>query len=414
MTESSSAPIAYVLWKFPKLSETFVVEELLALERRGLLPVVIACERPDEQRFHPGVPSLTGRTVWIGELSRSSRLAACAATVARHPWRFISCARSALRSPGRVSLANLGRSLVVARIAEQRGIRYLHAHFADVAGEIACSAARLAGVRFGVTIHGADIYVRPRTLRLVVGSASLRVTVCEYNVTEIVRRCPGTSRSDFLIKYAGVDTKRVRLPSSRPKRPGRQIVAVGRLVPKKGFGVLLQAISLLALTFPTQVSCVIVGSGPEEAELRSVASRLGIAGQVDFLGDRSPGEVLELMAAADVLAAPCTISAWGDRDSMPVVLKEAMALELPVVASDDFGIPELVTAATGLLVPRDDPEALAAALAQVLRMPAEQRAAMGQAGRAVVEERFCEDAGAELLVRAFYDLLGDLPARSGT
>ena len=125
-----------------------------------------------------------------------------------------------------------------------------------------------------------------------------------------------------------------------------------------------------------------------------------------FLGDRAPSEVMELLEKADVLAAPCTIAPWGDRDSMPVVLKEAMAMELPVVATADFGIPELIYPDAGILVPRDDFLALAGALREILSMPPEERQEMGRAGRRMIEARFRESTGVEVLIGEFRRVLG--------
>ena len=402
-------PIAYVLWKFPKLSETFIVEEFLALERRGISPAIIACQRQEDSVEHPGVQALVDRALWIEELTRRARLAAVLATITRHPWRSLACAAVVARHPSRLALVDLGRALVVAHLVAKREIRYLHAHFADVAGEVAYFASRLAGVPFGVTVHGADLYVRQGTLRRVLGSAALRVTVCRYNVEQIVERCPGIAAGDVLVKYAGVDTARVRLEEPRPARPGKVIVGVGRLEEKKGFDVLVRAVGLLSLTHDPEVRCRIAGSGSEEEPLRKLIARLGLTERVELIGDISPGDVMELLAGADVLAAPCRIASWGDRDSMPVVLKEAMAMELPVVASDAFGIPELVEPGSGALVPPGEPEALAGALAAVLRSPPEERSAMGKLGRRIVEERFCEDMGAELLAGAIAGVLGEEP-----
>jgi glycosyltransferase involved in cell wall biosynthesis len=151
-------------------------------------------------------------------------------------------------------------------------------------------------------------------------------------------------------------------------------VAVGRLVEKKGFRHLVEAAGELP-----GVSFTIVGAGPLEAELRALAGD-----RVDLVGARGPEEVRELLESAHLLAMPCVVAADGDRDSMPVVVKEALAMEVPVVASDEVGLPELVRPEWGRLVRPGDSRALAAAIRELLALPAQERAAMGRAGRAHV------------------------------
>jgi glycosyltransferase involved in cell wall biosynthesis len=169
-----------------------------------------------------------------------------------------------------------------------------------------------------------------------------------------------------------------RFRRSTPYGGGRQphVVAVGRLVEKKGFGDLAAA----ALALP-EVRFTIAGDGPLESDLRERAE-----GRVELLGAQSPEQVRELLEGADLLAMPCVVAANGDRDSMPVVVKEALAMEVPVVATDEVGLPELVRPEWGRLVPPGDPEALAAAIRELLALTVEERAAMGRAGRAHVLE----------------------------
>ena len=260
-------------------------------------------------------------------------------------------------------------------------------------------ASRLTGIPFGITVHAVDIYVG-RFLCRKLRDAALLVTVCNYNVRQLQERCPDLDTGRLVIKYAGVDAERFRLAAPRPLRPGREILAVGRLTEKKGFPILVRAVALLREQ-GHGVHCRIVGDGGGRRELEALIAELGLQSVVELVGRCMPDELVRLLAEVDVLAAPSTIAPWGDRDSMPVVVKEAMAMELPVVATDDFGFPELVTPEAGLLVPRDDAVALAAALAKVLELDPAQRAAMGRAGRAIVEERFRERDGARLLAARF-------------
>jgi glycosyltransferase involved in cell wall biosynthesis len=173
-------------------------------------------------------------------------------------------------------------------------------------------------------------------------------------------------------------------------------VAVGRLVEKKGFAYLIEAAAALEEREPLD-TVTIVGDGPLEANLRELAERLGVAHRVRLLGAREPDEVRGLLEEADLLAMPCVVAADGDRDSMPVVVKEALAMEVPVVASDEVGLPEVVRPEWGRLAPPRDTAALAAAIGEVLALPREERAAMGRAGRAFVVEAAGVDREADRL-----------------
>jgi glycosyltransferase involved in cell wall biosynthesis len=178
----------------------------------------------------------------------------------------------------------------------------------------------------------------------------------------------------------GVDPDEFR--RSSPHAGGRVVVAVARLVEKKGLAVLIDAAARVS---PERL--VIVGDGPLRAELEAQASAVGLDGVAEFPGEQSPAQIRALLEGADLLAAPCVVAANGDRDTMPVVVKEALAMEVPVVASDEVGLPEVVRPEWGRLVPPGDADALAAAIDELLALPASERAAMGRAGREFVAAR---------------------------
>lgn len=170
---------------------------------------------------------------------------------------------------------------------------------------------------------------------------------------------------------------------SEPYPGGRMVVAVGRLVRKKGFRHLLQAVALLRDTSPID-RVVFLGDGPLARKLRTIARRRGIADTVEWLGARDHTEVCRLLERADLLVMPCVIAGSGDRDSMPVVVKEALAMEVPVVASDEVGLPEIVREPWGRLAPPGDAQALADQIRSVLSRSRDERVEMGRAGRAFV------------------------------
>jgi glycosyltransferase involved in cell wall biosynthesis len=174
----------------------------------------------------------------------------------------------------------------------------------------------------------------------------------------------------------GVDPQQFK--RTRPYPGGRTVVAVGRLIEKKGFAYLIEAARLLP-----DVDVKIAGDGILRTQLERTAPP-----NVELLGPLPPAQIRELLETADLLALPCVVASDGDRDSMPVVVKEALAMEIPVVGSDEVGMPEMVHDGWGKLVPPRDSPALAAAIAELLALPAHERAAMGRRGREYVLHNF--------------------------
>jgi glycosyltransferase involved in cell wall biosynthesis len=230
--------------------------------------------------------------------------------------------------------------------------------------------AAISGVPYSVTAHAFEIFLTPANLREKLERAAFATTGCEYNVRELRAVAPAADVHEIVM---GVDGDRFR--RAQPYGDGApHVVAVGRLVEKKGFRYLMEAAAELP-----GVRFTVVGAGPLEAELRELAPD-----SVELVGARQPDAVRQLLESAHLLAMPCVVASDGDRDSMPVVVKEALAMEVPVVATDEVGLPEVVRPEWGRLVPPADSGALAAAIRDLLALPHEQRAAMGRAGRAHV------------------------------
>ena len=230
--------------------------------------------------------------------------------------------------------------------------------------------ARLTGRPFSITAHAYDIFMTPTNLREKLERADAVFTGCEYNVRHLRDTVPAANLHKVVM---GVDAAAFERGTPLPQ--GRTVLAIGRLVEKKGFDVLLDAIAALP-----DVRLRIVGDGPLRGSLAEQAKRCG--GRVELLGSRPPAEVRAELERADVLAMPCVVAADGDRDSMPVVVKEAMAMGLLVVASDEVGLPECVLAPWGFLAPPGDARALAAQLRAALALDAARRAGRPARGRA--------------------------------
>jgi colanic acid/amylovoran biosynthesis glycosyltransferase len=363
--------IGVLVDQFPELSETFVAAELHALRELGHgVRVEATAHAP-----HPHEAAAAGLEVaYRADEGRRRRLPDLAWLVARHPLR---CARD-LAARGRwrreERVAPLRRLAPVARRLARFGAQHLHAHFAAGAALDAMRLGALLGVPYSVMTHGYDIFQLPRNLREKHERAAFAATPCDYSAAH-VERATGVRPHTIVV---GVDGERFRRTRPHPGGDGT-VLAVGRLVEKKGFAQLVEAAALL----PEGTRVRIVGDGPLRGEL---GGRRGVDGRVELLGSRTPDEVRELLEGAAVVAVPCVVAADGDRDTMPVIAKEALAMEVPLVASDEVGLPELVRPEWGRLVPPGDARALAAALTELLALPAERRAEMGRAGRAHVLE----------------------------
>jgi colanic acid/amylovoran biosynthesis glycosyltransferase len=367
--------IVFVLDQWPELSETFVVNELQALRRMGHSVRVQAARRA--ANANPEAPAdvdvelldLAARP-WRDLLWLAARrpLACARDLVRRRRWRREEWVRPlrALAAPARQVL--------------ERGDEHLHAHFAAGAALDALRLAQLTGRPYSVTAHAYDIFAQPRNLREKLEGAALVFTGCDYNVVHLRELAPRAAVHEVVM---GVDAGAFR--RTRPLPGGRRVLAVARLVEKKGLEVLVDAAASLG-----DVRVLVIGDGPLRPALERRIAQTGAP--VTLLGGRAPAQVVEAMQDADVLAMPCVVAADGDRDSMPVVVKEAMAMELLVVASDEVGLPECVMAPWGFLAPPGDAPALAAALQAALALDPDERAAAGAAARAWVGEHADVDA----------------------
>ena len=348
--------IGYVLKRYPRYSETFIVAELLAHQAAGIEVEIFALKNPNEVHPQPAVARVTFPVHYlVDDLGRDDR-------------------------EGR-------QAIQLAELVRARGIGLLHAHFATSATAVARTAAQLTGVPYTFTAHAKDIYhlsVDQAELRARVSDAARVVTVSEFNRAHLTAL--GSVGADHVVRiYNGIDLAEYR-PAVGGSRSDR-ILAVGRLVEKKGFADLLTALARLA-DAGTPVACDLVGSGPLESDLLRQRAALGLEGLVHFHGALPRERVAQLMREAMAFVAPCVVSADGDRDGMPTVLLEAMALGAPCIATDVTGIPELIESGrTGVLVPERDPAALARAIVAVRRFPESARTMAG-AARKLIEQQF--------------------------
>lgn len=377
-------PVGYIIKAFPQLSETFVENERAILEELGVRLAVVSIFRP--------APELLGPTS-IPESAISyppGRLRVGAEFLRWAILRPIAVFRSLLRAVRCRSLTLLWgvwRAGWLATQLRRAGVGHVHAHFATESTAAALPAAELLGVPCSFTIHAHEIYLRGRALDVKVLAAAKAVTVCEYNISEMRSRWPSLRRENFELMYMGVDPADFKYRSERPVEGRFRLLSVGRLVPIKGYPLLVDAVGMVR-DRGHDVSCEIVGQGPMRDELEQQIAALGLGDAVTLRGRLDPAQVAERLDAAHAFVLPCRIDEHGNRDSMPVAIKEAMASGLPVISTDVAGVPEMVDDSVGRLVVPDDANALADAIEQLIAAPAAERSALGRAARRRVEERF--------------------------
>lgn len=350
--------VAYVVKRYPRLSETFIVNEILAHEAAGLEMRIVALRAPVDARFHSMLGEVQAPVTYL--TPRRPKIRELWAAVRTVPHR-----RHGLEALPGVIASDPTDAYQAARLAEwieTEQIDHVHAHFATTTAAVARLACAATGVPYSVTAHAKDIFhesVEPARLRERLEDAAAVVTVSDYNVRYMAGICPAANITRV---YNGLDLTKFEYRAPRQRAP--VVLAVGRLVEKKGFEDLVRAFSILRADRP-DARCEIIGDGPLRADLEAIACQLG--GGVTFRGSVPRADVQRAIRRAAVFAAPCVTARDGDRDGLPTVLLEAMAMGTPCVATPVTGIPEaVVDGTTGIVVPERDPTELAGAITRIL------------------------------------------------
>jgi colanic acid/amylovoran biosynthesis glycosyltransferase len=384
-SEAGRAPVGYILKMFPRFSETFILNELLELERQGVTLRIFSLREPDDGIVHREVALVRGEVTYIQWRRVVTVARAHARVLRRSSARYARALLLALRRRRVTSVKYFLKAGMIADHVQREGIGHVHAHFASSAASVALDVHRLTGVPYSVTAHAKDIYRHDLDLdylRAKLDQARFAVTVSDYNRDHLSRLGAG----NVVRIYNGIDLRRFA-PNGRGVDEPPLLLAVGRLVEKKGFDVLIRACGLLRAD-GVRFRCRIVGKGELADELQTLIAALDLEQHVELLGPLPREKLLELFPRASVVAAPCLVGSDGNRDGLPTVLTEALALKIPVVATPVTGIPELVEdGRTGLIVPERDPAALAAAIRRLIQEPETARR-LAEAGRARVERDF--------------------------
>lgn len=384
MDSAGPATLAVLVKRFPRHSETFIVGEFLELRRQGLPVRLIAVMDPHESWSQPETDALVGEVAYLRRGSWWRSVPVMARTAARHPRGTRAALAWALRQGSVASWRRLGEGLLlVDRLREHGGQVHLHAHFANVPAADAYVAHLIAGVPFSFTAHAKDLYTTPRRFLAERAAAATFVATCTAANGRYLTDHVGVRPDHLWVCPHGVDVARFSTIARAPA-PG-SILSIGRLVPKKGFEVLIDACRLLA-DRGVPFSCRIIGDGPQRDALQERIRALDLGSVVRLDAGRPQPGVLRALGEAEVFALAPVVQPDGDRDGIPNVILEAMSAGLPVVSTDVSGIPEVIDdGETGILVGSDDPVALAHALQRVLADPDLRRSLGAAASRFAVE-----------------------------
>lgn len=397
--------VAYLVSRFPKLTETFVLYEALALQDLGVEVSVYPLVRHTEEIRHEGIARVEQHVHRVASLSPST-LAALLRSSVLSPLRFTRALRSLVRGSGGSprhfvrALAVLPKAIGIASKLRTRGVDHVHAHFATHPALVARIVHDLTGIPYSFTAHGSDLHRDPRGLRAKVEASAFTVAISDYNRRFIIEHTGQDLAHRVEVLHCGADIGHfAQLNGTGPREKARaavsnasqnapfRIVCVAALREVKGHTYLLAALDQLAKR-GFEFECSLAGDGPLRGALEQEISARGLTSRVHLLGPCTKARIATLLKEADVIVLTSIQDRAGRREGIPVSLMEGMAAGLPVVASDLSGIPELVEhGGSGLLAAPGDGGEIAEALSTLAADP-ELARRMGTRGRQIVESRF--------------------------
>ncbi|MFQ5603844.1 MAG: glycosyltransferase [bacterium] len=397
--------IAYTMSRFPKLTETFILYEILALEKMGVQVEIFPLIHEKQSVMHPEAQKMV-RRAWFLPIISLSILAAHFHYLFHKPKAYLKVLFEVLTGTfGSLNffLGALGlfpKTVCMALAMERLGIMHLHAHFSNHPALAALIVHRLTGIPYSFTAHGSDLHVERRMLDRKVAASAFAVAISQYNKKVMLRECGEKMHGKIHVVHCGVDVDEFT-PSQKIKN-GRpfQILCVASFEEVKGHQYLVEACKLLVKD-GISFQCHLVGYGPLKNKVRRQVKEAGLQDKILIYSALPRPEILKMHALADVKVLPSVPTRQGKREGIPVVLMEAMASGLAVVSSKLSGIPELVeNGETGLLVAPGDVPALADAL-KWLSMDPILRKKMGEAARERVVRKFNLHKNARKLAHLF-------------
>lgn len=394
--------IGFLLSRYPAVSHTFFLKEVLGLRERGIEIDVASINPPDRPiEMLPAVEAAEAAETFYIKAGGAARLGAgVLATVLRHPGVALRGMKAALGLGGlglgwfdlrarTFALFYLAEALLVGRWMREKGLSHLHVHFGGPVATVGMLTAEAWGIPWSVTLHGPDEFFDQDAfyLRQKIESARFVICISDFCRSQVLRIVPSLASERTEIVRLGVDCAALRPKAglADENRPAVRIACTGRMVAAKGHRILLEALAIAAADLALKaiaLECVLIGDGPERAGLEALANSLGIAEAVRFAGAQAHQATLEAVAQADVFV----LASFAE--GLPVALMEAMALGVPCISTQIAAIPELIhTGENGLLVPASNVPELAEALVR-LASDGEYRRRLGEAARSTVKREY--------------------------
>lgn len=371
-----SPTLGMILKGYPRISETFIANEIYRLEQLGIPVQIFSMRHPRENFSHAVIDQIQAKVVYLPTelLLEFPRLFFSSALLAvRRPSLFLTALAKARERFHRTrSLGTLKHLLQAGYLAGHLLPRYpevvhLHAHFAHSPSSVALFTSLLSGLQFSFTAHAKDVYTsNPAQLKEKIDLATLVVTCTRHN-KKYLQDLAGETKTQIHCVYHGIDLKQFQFPERcrHPQSP-YQILTVARLTEKKGIATILDALAQLRGK-GVDFEYTLIGDGDDREGVVAQIFRLGLQDRCRCLGTRSHEEVVREFERADLFVLGCRVAASGDRDGIPNVLVESLAMGLPAVGTTVSALPEIIRdGQTGLLVPPEDPGAMTAAMLRLL------------------------------------------------
>jgi len=397
--------IAYILSQFPETHETFILREIIELEKNDIDLTLFSLKKCRDKIIHPQAQKFLLRTHY-SSLFTTKTLFSVLYYIWNYPIRFIELCIHLIKY-NYVSFEYLIKSFAIlpislhyARLIHSRGVQHIHAHWATIPTTSAIIISKILGIPFSFTAHAWDIFLKNPMLKEKVRLAEFVVTCTGYN-KEYLDSLLHYHHDEKIIKnYHGIDFDTV--PKVHKNTQENLIFSIGRLCEQKGFPYLIEAIAILK-KWGHSFICKIVGEGPGRKALTEQIAELGLQAEVELCGIKPHSFIFDLFNQARMFVLPCVISRNGDRDGIPNVMIEALAMYTPVISTNVSGIPEIIKDGdTGITVEPRNSEKLAKAILYLYEHPELYRIITDN-GRKLVEKEFDVKKNVKELVTIFFE-----------
>jgi len=391
---SHQIEVAYVLHRFPTLTETFIAEEIRNVQSQGVIVHLFSLLTPTAKVVHPVSAGLVAQVHYAPKIFSYSLLWAQLHFLQIKPRRYIQLLWKLLSEPAPEFNFILKRLVIflkgvwIAKQLEGSSTQLVHTHFAWLSAAAGMVIGKLLDLPFTITAHAYDIYSHKSDLLVLTSTLSDRVvTISDYNKETILNKNISLNPNHIEVIHCGIDLDLFKKSNDRPSNQVFQIISVGSLIEKKGHEYLIKACREL-ITHGLNFECRIVGEGNLGHRLLSLIQELALESKVNLVGGQCQTWVRDRLNLSDIFVLGCVIDETGERDGIPVAMMEALAMEVPVVSTPVSGIPELIQHnETGLLVTQKDPIALAEA---IIRLAKDEplRSKLAKNGRVLVEREY--------------------------